>query len=64
MSRNSHVESFLEMLAVERGAAATTCDSYRRNLGSFAEFLGDRGREIHGAPIPRYRPQHLVTQAR
>ncbi len=51
MPQNIHVESFLEMLAVERGAAATTCDSYQRNLGSFAEFLGERGCEINHAQI-------------
>ncbi len=44
-----HVESFLEMLAVERGAAATTCESYRWSLGRFTEFLSDRGRKIHHA---------------
>ncbi len=33
MPQNIHVESFLEMLAVERGAAATTCESYRGKRG-------------------------------
>ncbi|WP_425504166.1 site-specific tyrosine recombinase XerD [Roseibium litorale] len=33
-------ESFLEMLAAERGAAQNTLDSYRRDLEDFAEFLG------------------------
>ncbi len=51
MPQNTHVESFLEMLAVERGAAATTCESYRRNLGSLAEFLGERGHEINDAQV-------------
>ncbi len=51
MPQNIHVESFLEMLAVERGAAATTCGSYRGNLNCFAEFLGERGCEINHAQI-------------
>ncbi len=51
MPQNTHVESFLEMLAVERGAAATTCDSYRGNLNCFAEFLCDRGHEINDAQV-------------
>ncbi len=51
MPQNIHVESFLEMLAVERGAAATTRDSYRRNLDRFAGFLGERGREINDAQV-------------
>jgi len=33
------VDLFLEMLAVERGAAANTLDSYRRDLGDFAGFV-------------------------
>ncbi|ADZ68783.1 site-specific tyrosine recombinase XerD [Polymorphum gilvum] len=33
-------ESFLEMLAAERGAAHNTLDSYRRDLDDFAAFLG------------------------
>ena len=51
MPQNIHVESFLEMLAVERGAAVTTCDSYRRNLDSFAEFLSNRGCAIKDAQV-------------
>ena len=35
-----HVEAFLEMLAAERGAARLTLESYRRDLGDFASFLG------------------------
>ncbi len=32
--------SFLEMLAVERGAAQNTLDSYRRDLRHFSNFMG------------------------
>ncbi|MBB4264540.1 site-specific tyrosine recombinase XerD [Roseospira visakhapatnamensis] len=38
MSR--HVESFLEMMAVDRGASAHTLDAYRRDLDALAVFLG------------------------
>ena len=34
----SHVESFLEMLAAERGAAENTLASYRRDMVHFSEF--------------------------
>lgn len=34
-----HVEAFLEMMQVERGAAANTLDAYGRDLEDFAAFL-------------------------
>ena len=34
------IETFLEMLAAERGAALNTLESYRRDLEDFAQFLG------------------------
>ena len=37
------VEAFLEMLSVERGAAANTLEAYRRDLEGFAAFAGRRG---------------------
>ncbi len=37
-----HVDSFLEMMAAERGAAANTIDSYRRDLEDFASFAAAR----------------------
>jgi integrase/recombinase XerD len=37
-----HVESFLEMMAAERGAAANTIESYRRDLEDFAGFAAAR----------------------
>lgn len=40
MSQDYTVESFLEMLAAERGAAENTLSSYRRDLEDFAGFLG------------------------
>jgi len=38
-----HLESFLEMLAVERNASAHTLRAYRRDLEDFAGFLAKRG---------------------
>ncbi|MGH6899480.1 MAG: tyrosine recombinase [Geminicoccaceae bacterium] len=35
-------ESFLEMMAVERGAARHTLDAYRRDLADYARFLHER----------------------
>ncbi len=46
-----HVESFLEMLAAERGAAANTREAYLRDLRDFGTFLDRRGREIHDARV-------------
>ena len=42
-------EIFLEMMAAERGAAANTVDSYRRDLHDFTRFLVTRGRAIEDA---------------
>lgn len=41
MVHSEAVESFLAMLAVERGAAANTLAAYRRDLEGAAELLGD-----------------------
>ncbi|CAA7618689.1 site-specific tyrosine recombinase XerD [Magnetospirillum sp. UT-4] len=38
------IDTFLEMMSVERGAAANTLDAYRRDLDDLAEFLARRGR--------------------
>lgn len=38
----AHIESFLAMLAAERGAAANTIEAYRRDLGDFEQFLQRR----------------------
>jgi integrase/recombinase XerD len=37
------VDAFLEMLAVERGAARNTIESYTRDLSDFAEFAAGQG---------------------
>ena len=43
MSGRRHIESFLEMMAAERGAADNTLTSYAGDLDDFSEFLGSRG---------------------
>lgn len=43
MSR--HVEAFLEMMAVDRGASPHTLDAYRRDLDALTLFLGDTAPE-------------------
>ncbi|MFD4367415.1 site-specific tyrosine recombinase XerD [Rhodococcus sp. NPDC058521] len=37
------VDTFLNHMAVERGAARNTLSSYRRDLGRYVDFLEDRG---------------------
>lgn len=52
MDRNKlsiHVEMFLEMLTVERGAAVNTIESYRRDLNGFQVFCAARKRLIEKA---------------
>ena len=42
-------EIFLEMLSAERGAAANTLDSYRRDLDGYLGYLAARGRTARDA---------------
>lgn len=48
MSRSDlhHLETFLEMLSAERGAAVHTLDAYRRDLLDYAGFLKKRSRTL------------------
>ncbi len=50
-----HVESFLEMLAAERGAAANTRQAYERDLNDFGTFLEARGKAIDRARVEDLR---------
>ena len=43
------IESFLEMMAAERGAAHHTLDAYRRDLVDFQGFLHRRGADLAAA---------------
>mgnify|MGYP001765465645 CR=1 FL=1 len=45
----ARIETFLEMMAAERGAAPATLDGYGRDLGDFASFLAARGKPVDGA---------------
>ncbi len=45
-----HVESFLEMLAAERGAARNTLAAYAADLADFAAFAAARGHRPAAAP--------------
>lgn len=49
MRATHHIETFLEMLAAERGAAFNTLESYRRDLEDFGDFLAARGLGTHQA---------------
>jgi integrase/recombinase XerD len=57
-----HVEAFLEMMAVERSAAANTLDAYRRDMDDLAEFLARRGVTPSSADTAAVR-SYLVEQA-
>lgn len=43
---DAHVDAFLEMMAVERGAATNTINAYRRDLAEFTSFLSNRQRTL------------------
>lgn len=45
----AHVESFLEMMSAERGAAANTLSSYRRDLDDARAFMKRRGVALNEA---------------
>ena len=44
-----HVEAFLEMMSAERGAAANTLLSYRRDLDDYGSYLTGRGSSFEDA---------------
>ncbi|MEP7241116.1 MAG: site-specific tyrosine recombinase XerD [Devosia sp.] len=43
------IESFLEMMSAERGAAANTIEAYRRDLSDYAGFVLGKGRAVETA---------------
>jgi integrase/recombinase XerD len=49
MAGGHRIETFLEMMAAERGASPATLDGYGRDLGDFAAFLGARGKAVDAA---------------
>jgi integrase/recombinase XerD len=50
-----HIDSFLEMLAAERNAAANTRIAYARDLDDFAGFLARSGTAVTGADAAQVR---------
>ena len=56
------IQSFLEMLAIERGVNETTRQIYRRTLQAFATFLVSRGRGIEDAQAEDIQA-HLASLA-
>jgi integrase/recombinase XerD len=44
-----HIDAFLEMQAVERGAASNTIDAYRRDLAQYRGYLDSRARTLTAA---------------
>ncbi len=59
-----HVETFLEMLAAERGAARLTIEAYQRDLADFAAFLAARGERLAAADAEAIRAylSHLAAR--
>ena len=58
-----HVESFLEMLTAERGAAANTIMAYRADLEAFAAFAAARGEAVAQASVPTLQAYMAGQQA-
>ena len=58
------IESFLEMMAVERGAADNTIAAYRRDLEDASGFLAGQGVSLGKASAEHLRGfvSHLATQ--
>ncbi len=50
-----HRDSFLEMMAAERGASANTIAAYRRDLDDLAGFLVKHGKSVGGGDIDDLR---------
>lgn len=59
-----HLESFLEMLIAERGAAANTVEAYRRDLEDFAAFMARRSAALESADVAALRAYFAALAAR
>ena len=58
------IEMFLDMLAAERGAAANTLESYRRDLANFTAFTKTRKREPEKADTAMIRKYFTQLSSR
>ncbi|MGY8990717.1 MAG: site-specific tyrosine recombinase XerD [Rhodospirillales bacterium] len=58
------IEMFLDMLAAERGAAANTLESYRRDLANFTAFTQARKREPEKADTAMIRKYFVQLSSR
>ena len=54
-SPSPHIDAFLDMMIAERGAAANTLESYRRDLEDFSVFTAGRKRAVENASQPHIR---------
>ena len=61
MSGSRHVESFLEMLAAERGAARNTLAAYQADLDDFAGFAAARGIAVQAADAEALRRDEALV---
>ena len=57
------VETFLEMLAAERGVTLNTSQAYRRDLTAFAEFTAARGCAVDEADTEMIRAHMEIGRA-
>lgn len=55
MRDSALIESFLEMMSAERGAALNTVEAYRRDLDDTAEILAARGARLFDAGVEDIR---------
>jgi integrase/recombinase XerD len=58
-----HLETFLEMMAAERGAARNTLAAYRRDLVDLSGFLKRRGRPLEAADAENLRDYLAAIRA-
>jgi integrase/recombinase XerD len=60
---SNHLDAFLEMLAVERGASPNTLGAYRNDLAHFDAFVSARGGSVDAADAPALR-DYLASLSR
>ncbi len=58
------IDLFVDMLLAERGAAVNTVDAYRRDLGDFTAFIGDRGVTVTDVDVTDLRAYLADLNAR